>query len=215
MKGILFKPESIKAIVEGRKTQTRRLGGLKGINEYPDQWELMPGHDADSLIWLFRNTEISEITSVKPRYQQGETVYIKETWAVDKEYDSLKPTELPSGLSLIYPYGGDPEDDIRIPDCYGRIRSPLHLRAEDARYFIKILAVRAERLQGITDADAVAEGIIIEKGRYIVVARSSENGAAYAMPRDAYFVLWDSINKDYPWESNPWVFPYTFRLEGK
>ena len=82
MKGILSKHDMIKAIRDRRKTQTRRLGGLKYINEHPEQWELMVGHDKDSVVWVFRNEAIGEVVQIKPSYQVGETVYIKEAWRV-------------------------------------------------------------------------------------------------------------------------------------
>ena len=204
MKGILFKPDMIQAIIEGRETQTRRLSGLKEINEEPNDWELVIGSNMDSLVWLFRNS-LSEILDVKPRYQVGETVYIKEAWATEKQYDHLKPSEIPDIAKIFYASDGVGEWPIEL--SIGRLRSALHLPEEFARYFILIKDVRAERLQDIiaSDSDMRAEGIpllIFDNNR------TDWGEMAYQFEN-----IWNCVNKDYPWASNPWCFVYTFQEE--
>ena len=100
MKGVLFKPEMIKAIAEGCKTVTRRTDGLKEINIYPDErleykgllpndYYLKKSHHSsfkkhpEHYHW-FLGKQLGEINPipVKPRYHAGETVYVKETWRV-------------------------------------------------------------------------------------------------------------------------------------
>lgn len=150
MKGILFKTwqAKLQALQEFSEAQTRRAeSSLREINKEPDKWICM-GRDPEvgfENYFMFRATP--EVDLIKPRYQEGEIAYVKEAWKVDKKYDNLQPRDLPSGLPLVYPFGGDPADEISIPDCYGRLRSPLHLREEDARHFIKILDNSAERLR--------------------------------------------------------------------
>jgi len=200
MQGILMKPDMIAATVEGRKTNTRRAdASLREINKEPDEWELMPGHDSASLVWGFRSKELSEVGFVKPRYHAGETCYIKEAWQVDKKWDNTKPSDIPHGESVYYPFGGDPEDKIPAPYWLGKLRSPLFMPEWAARHFPKILAVRAERLQEITKQDIRAEGF---DGDYTNIGYYYVFGQA-----------WNSINPKHPWESNPWVWRYQFRLE--
>jgi len=175
MKGILFKPDMIKAIVEGRKTVTRRvcLGQreLSNIHDFP--------------IW-------------NARYQAGETVYIKEAcciWCYQRDgvKDACYKTD-EDGMELPAP----------ITHCSQpqKWRSPLFMPAWAARYFIQITGVRAERLQEIriTPSECRLEG------SYWATDPDDEGG---------FINLWDSINKEHPWSSNPFVWVYTFRKVDK
>ena len=202
MKGILFKPDMIQAVVEGRKTQTRRV-----IKPQPESKMTLARVLAGGRA-VFDVDRGYDVKYFNPRYQVGETVYIKEAWRVLKEFDHLPPRDIPVDTPAIYPYGGDPEDDIRIPDCYGRLRSPLHLPEGIARHFIKIFHVRAERLQEIGQMDISREGIILQK-----LKPDEDYYYHIQLNRNAFAELWNSINPKYPWESNPWVFLYEFVKE--
>ncbi|GAH06107.1 unnamed protein product, partial [marine sediment metagenome] len=83
-------------------------------------------------------------------------------------------------------------------------RSPMMMPEWAARYFITITDVRAERLKEITKDGAKAEGAMyLQSYGYEPI-----DGF-----RGWFRIVWNSINKDYPWESNPWDFAYTFRLK--
>ena len=203
MKGILFQPDMIKAIVEGRKTVTRRLSGLKEINQEPDAGWRFKCVDNDWYVSLPTGYQIS----VKSRYQVGEVVYIKEKWRViDVDVRTLgKPK-----VHVKVEYGdGDitwgkyikEGTNFTIPDTW---HSPLFLQAITARYFIKILNVRPERLQEITGTDCENEGIL--------TGYRIEWDAQYDLRRK-YKSLWNTINKPpYDWDYNPWVFRREFEL---
>lgn len=182
MKGILFKPEMIKAIVEGRKTETRRV--IKP----------QPCHNMVERFWQ------------KPRYQPGETVYIKEAWAL---HEWILPNVLHDDLWIFlnfrdgerrryrfseWPEGFDKSHHVR--NGRGEWQSPLFFKEIFARDFIKILNLRAERLQEISSPDIYAEGL--------------PDIAYVATPIQWYKQVWNSINKEYPWESNPFVWVYKF-----
>ena len=226
MKGILFKPDMIQASVEGRKTHTRRLGGLEEINKEPDKWNLEWFNPNSGIASFCRGDLVDgviEITDAvaKSRYQVGETVYIKERalYWVSPVLEGVKYTK-PSDRWTECVYQDDEEisallaDNRRLAIVRGvseivegnlaigkwEWKSSLHMPEHYARHFITILAVRAERLQEITPEDCIAEGIIEECG----------DGLAL---RDRYEPLWSSINPTYPFESNPWVFPYEFVKE--
>jgi hypothetical protein len=182
MKGILMRPDNIQAIIEGRKTQTRRL--IKHTRQL--DYMGMTKDEAHSQISL-------------ARYQQGETVYIKEAWAVPIGWDNVSIKVLPHDLPVWYKDG----TGARITGRIGRVgkwRSPLFMPEWAARHFIVIESVRAERVQEIKDDEFGLEGI--------------EGGRPEAIMCSEFIALWNSINKDYPWESNPFVFVYTFRLKG-
>lgn len=224
MKGILFKPEKIKFIRDQPEieVQTRRLSGLKEINKAPDKWK---GCTCKNVMHFYKmkpegtydsHTEkASEITlAIKPLYRLGEIVYIKEAWQVDAYYDGRPPSEIPD-VTVEMKY--NPTDistegnqHRKLTFDPGRWRSPLHLPARFARYFQKIIDVRAQRLQEIRVGEVYDEGCPLEKPSYF-----QDPADAYAQGDAAiewYRELWNSINPDYPWGSNPWVFAYTMKF---
>jgi len=202
MNGILFKPEMVQAIVEGRKTVTRRV-----IKPQPIGRQFITTTMNPNVFALLDGTE-KRLKNLKAPYEVGETVYIKEAWR-----PSWKATEHYSAPAVEYKLGGEilaRTQAGQYPDGQfhnAKWRSPLFMPEWAARYFIEIKDVRAERLQEITLEDAKAEGMPLA----LPYTRGNDFVGARNLGRLGCFqVLWDSINKDYPWESNPWVFRYEF-----
>ena len=88
-----------------------------------------------------------------------------------------------------------------------------------ARYFIKITDVRAERLQEIISEDGGYKkegmpplGIIPVNSAMLMTGTDNLDDLAVVLSIAQFGEYWDSINKDYPWESNPWVFRYQFEV---
>jgi hypothetical protein len=187
MKGILFKQDMIQAIIDGRKTQTRRV-----IKPQPDADRLI--HACGVYAWELDGAFVGES---KCRYRIGETVYIKEVWAY-----AMNP--LPLQKQRIIYRASETDFSHWEEIIIGKWRSPMFLKAEDARLFPVIRGIRAERLQEISDADCLAEGI-----RPQTPAEAMNWGQKY---RSDFCQLWNSINKDYPWESNPFVWVISFKL---
>ena len=190
MKGILMKPDGITATAERRKTVTRRV--IKQLSpEY--EWEVI---DTGEPIRMFKDG-IGGCIFLQPRYQVGETVYIKEAWS-----DIYCFTNKDKG-NVLYAIDYPP-----APKGF-KWHTPFFMPEWAARYCILIKDVRAERLQEIGWDDCLAEGVI-QRGMGEFVFR-----CAYSVPQGAFIELWDSINKDYPWESNLWVFRYEYELQEK
>ena len=207
MKGILFKPDMIQAIIEGRKTQTRRVikpqppfWAERGVQNQFGRWDF-GGHTA---------TQHKISCGYEPRYHIGETVYIKEAWAewlgTSEHLNKGVISEQEAQEGIIYKSDRtDWNDLLNNNGNPWEIKSTLFMPEWAARYFIVIEQVRAERVQEITEEDAVKEGLLP------AIKEWAGDSAKYR-----YADLWDSINPKYPWGSNPWVFPYTFSLkEGK
>ena len=190
MKGILFRPEvwqaKLRVLEQYGEAQTRRVikpQPTKPVGTAHD-WEWKPAG------MLCYDDYFREHAPNYARYHIGETVYIKEAW------------------SDIYCWGRDQVHVLYALDYPPapkgfKWRSPMFMPAWAARYFIVIEQVRAERVQVITIADSVAEGVPCQE----LGIKDDE------LCRGQFADLWDSINPKYPWESNPWVFPYTFRLK--
>ena len=227
MKGLLMTSDNIRATAERRKWQTRRIEAkLKIINQEPSKWHLAEfyqatGGDGEWWAWFSRDGDGKPYV-IKPRYQIGEIVYIKEAWAYIRVFDGIRFTD---EYKYIYRldepdfnwYDGDGAPAERKdgnPASYWQ--SPMFLKAENARYFVKINGILPQRLQDITVEEIIAEGI--ERGL-------TKIGYYYAFGQ-----LWNSINRKhkidlttnlktvypYSWEANPWIWAYSYELlDGK
>ena len=188
-----------RAIREGKKTVTRRLHNLKEINQEPDSWYLVATFDDNSL-FRFGSDKLDKDLLIKPRYQVGEVVYLKEAWYIGRIISRDK-ADVFFGNKLEYitvPWNDWLEQQY-INDSWDESRSPLFMPAWAARDFVQILSVRPGRLQEITSEDCYAEGV-------------SFRGDSVQKPKDAYRDLWNSINPKFLFESNPWNWRIEFKL---
>lgn len=225
-KGIAFSAPMVIANREGRKRQTRRImkpqpvGEPASLEEWASGLAVACGVTPSSAeraakverlrgrVFPFRSPEIKSLYSPTPRYQPGDVVYVKETWAPI-------PEARPSG------YFTDPKwigrkawyrTENDKPTWGGNWRSPLFMPAWAARDWIKIKTVRVERLQEISEADALAEGIIeLEQGPPMERFWASDDAdEGHHSARNAYIELIESIYGHGTWESNPFVWVYEF-----
>ena len=214
MKGVLFTPDNIKATVEKRKTQTRRLDHLKEINQEPKEWYYVGMEYAgNSYCAHFESSKYNTTKFIKPRYQVGEVVYLKEKWRIIGAFaDSGNDfgIEYLTDASIHEVKWWRDNGNIMGYPIDEKLRSPLFMPELFARYFIKITDVRAENLGVITEEDAIKEGVSIKavhtRGNLVISEPSYIT---------SFSILWDSINKDYPYDSSPWVFVYSYELVEK
>ena len=151
MNGILFKPDMIQAIVDGRKTVTRRVAGLKEINQEPDKWEWNSWQESQMWCRHFDSFWFDHISlthqprrlEVKPRYQVGETVYIKEAFRYIQGGGQIHDFGVWYKLDGEIKWWKDNGNEMNYP-INEKNRSPLFLPEKFARYHIKIVSVRAE-----------------------------------------------------------------------
>jgi hypothetical protein len=130
-------------------------------------------------------------------------LWVRETWAVQHDYDSIPSRLVPKDAARLY---------YAASCALGGLmsRPSIHMPRWASRITLQITDVRKERLQDISDADAIAEGIYIEGGMF-------RNGSEteYDIAKDAFAVLWESIYGHGSWEVNPLVWVITFRaIEG-
>lgn len=236
MKGILFKPDMHKSIQDNLKSVTRRLDGLKEINKEPDTWAVVRSISNPVVSDFYKPSCMSlPAISIKPRYQVGETVYIKEAhyrYGHWKEAGITKTGRIMFEFEPMIPY----EKDVYFPDSLldyplfirkgidngvgWYLRSPLFLPTWAARDFVKITDVRAERFQNLTEQEFLREG-----GWKCCEGICGEGTMAYGFGygdkllrgefsltyKDEYDKLWNAINPKYPCELNPWLWRYEFR----
>lgn len=200
---ILFNTEMVRAILDGRKTCTRRIMKPQPTAHYGTQ-------------------------CAKPPYVPGDILYVRETWTEEcgkyyyrSDYDSdyLDPCETLSG--------GYPASCRNHPGCYGctatsmRIHwhPSIHMPKEAARIWLKVTGVRVERLQECGEGwciDIEKEGIVAPQDPILYISDDAFHGAL----RMEFQKIWDSTIKKsdidrYGWKANPWVWVIKFERCGK
>ena len=189
MKPIIFNTPMVQAILDGRKTQTRRV-----IKPQPNSKAEYKGTEIGKHVF---ETDI-DMWHIKSPYQPGQVLWVRETWSMidDMPYDN-------------YVYRtdyGTTEDDSFPPSMF-KWKPSIHMPREAARIFLRVKTVRVERLQYITEEDAIAEGM----------SKTLVDGVVFISAKGNFHVFWDSLNikRGYGWESNPWVWVYEFEKFNK
>ena len=210
MKGILMRPEvwqaKLRVLEQYGEAQTRRLGGLKSINQEPGGWifkEIIQEIGGRQR-FRFKDAIYNIYIDAYPRYHIGETVYIKEAWWVYNCIGTLTNIKYMRDGFVTWVHIPKDKPNPRIG-----YHSPMMMPEYAARYFIVIEQVGAGRVQEIGLNDLKAEGLSWENRFGIDFEWRL---VKYVLTED-FKKLWDTINPKYPWESNPWVFPYTFKLK--
>ncbi|MCK5236168.1 MAG: hypothetical protein KAR06_04200 [Deltaproteobacteria bacterium] len=227
--GVLFNTDMVKAEREDRKTMTRRLDGLKKVNENPDKWELIGtgiSKDANNFQAVLRNPNMSQrLFVVKcPFGVVGDRLWVRETFAyVGRSdpgylvYRATYPVGLPPGTENI------PKD---IKDAGYKWAPSIHMPRRLCRTVLEITDIRVERVRDISNEDALAEGIIKEDlppdsdnfhppGSYGYVSGlyPFPKGSIHVHPHEAFRELWNSVyeKRGQGWNKNPWVWVITFK----
>lgn len=217
---ILFSGPMVAAILDGPKTQTRRViklgancscgGAIAKFHDFDwsraevrnnsliefmtagqtkiprlhlpfkhpeEDWEENPNHDT--------------VCRIYPKWQHGDRLWVKETWFDNYQLEETpKAPVLPGGEVRVY-YRADGIPDFEGEESEMRWRPSIFMPRWASRITLEVVSVRPERLQDISEADALAEGV----------------GSV-----DEYRKLWDSINgKKHPWQTNDLVWAIEFR----
>ena len=197
----------VQAILDGRKTQTRRAVKPQPAGEIR-RGEPDFNHWIDTKYWERQNQKENRGIGTRgfacTYGQPGDRLWVRETW-MDLQGTGI---EIVTGSRERYAYGADTlrgsyGDDQR--KCYGlKWRPSIHMPRAASRITLEITSVRVERLQDISEADAIAEGV-----------RNSLHLPGGRFARENFEHLWWTINGDGSWESNPWVWVIEFkRVEG-
>lgn len=206
-KPILFSTEMVQAILEGRKTQTRRTKGLKVVNSNPDS-HLFNSFSIDNENATFKRLE-GMWQGVDVPYKTGDILWVRETFFCTKNHEHT-PLFNNKG-KYVYKATDD------FIGCH-KWKPSIHMPKEACRLFLKITNVRAERLKEISENDAIAEGLkttVSPKTGTTVYKIYDIGFSAYNHSSiDSFFSLWKSINGKESLESNPWVWVIEFeRIE--
>lgn len=184
--GMLFTSPMVRAILGGRKTQTRRVA--KPV-KHPDLGNLYtPGA-------LLREHEPQHVINrACPYGQPGDRIYVRETFSQHPEWGQLA-------------FRADGEE---FEDADGWLWEPkwipsIHMPKDLARIWLEVTGVRVERLQDISEADALAEG-----ARFELASIDSVRIGATASFLSGFRNIWESTGGD--WDANPWVWAIDFKV---
>ena len=220
--GILFTPDNISAILEGRKTQTRRVVKLLSHFKCPVTHQLYPlpidlwkatTYGGGSTFRIVRGLRLAVpeapglwndkgATLLGAPYSVGDRLWIKEGTIIHADNRTL------AGYYM---------DGARVTNLGEKRLTAMFMEKQYARTWLEITDVRVQRVQDISKVDALAEGISVLPLQSVddptAWYQSTPGNHQARSAEESYAKLWDSINrKTHPWVSNPWVWALTFKL---
>lgn len=207
---ILFSGPMVRALNDGRKTQTRRL--LKP-QPFIDEKGNFCVPDRNGKIWnwgqhLDGRPCTRNFIEDRVRFRAGDRLWVREAWrcngwATDVATIMYRASEGGGYTAMTEQYPVAERKPLRVTTGW---RPGIHMPRWVSRITLNVTDVRVERLHTLTPADAIAEGIR-------PTATSQTIDCDTADPRIAFAALWRSINGPDSWEANPWVVAVTFAVE--
>ena len=196
----------VRAMLEGRKTQTRRM--LKpqpdfrgGVGDY---------HDAEEWGWEDEDGYHVSVLDICPNgFRVGDRLWVRENCATWEDHDAI--------------YRADDEAEYGMAVADGKFgakwrgRPSIHMPRWASRLTLTVTEVRVQRLQDISAADAVAEGVAANNvadrlaGHPLWIAPGAGAGGSHAIA--GYAALWNSLHGPDAWDANPWVVALTFTVQ--
>jgi hypothetical protein len=223
--GMLFSTPMVQALLEGRKTMTRRGNGLKEINTEPDRYQLA-NFNGDTAIFSFQPiTGITKTVLSHCPYAVGDRIWVKETYTLLGWWQGdVKPHEI-DGDDLIYKADypefqwlgddGENEQDDGKP-FPSKWKSSMFMPKKYARIWLEIVSVGIERLQDISEEDARKEGAMFHDG--YGVGHSGwrhDYQDVFVNIRSSFAHLWESIYGIGAWERDKNKFVWKIGFEVK
>lgn len=228
-RGMIFNGEMVRAILDGRKTQTRRIMkvqpesnqlGLLLITDSTKHSDIGKYH------WAESNATGNHVRSklfACPFGAVGDQIWVRETFQgplfdyelMDEYLEDSSKFEKPEFCQYAADGGHRPEYQDANDNLRHGWRPSIHMPRWASRILLEITDVRVERLNGISEEDARAEGII--DGGCLNCGEPEPCGCANPEPdaTDAFAYLWQSIYGQENWNANPWVWVIEFkRVEG-
>lgn len=206
---ILFKGPMVRGILDDRKRVTRRVVALDSDVRwfgYPCDGDTADAHPkrrchppGPSQEHYHHANGFNHGSIFCPYGAPGDRLWVRETWSTIAELDHLKPSLLPKDAPIFYRATEDQGEGI--------LRPSIFMPRWASRIDLVVTDTRVERLQDMTEEDAIAEGAPDTRGVWDGVL--GDRGG----PREWVRTLWNEINakRGHSWDSNPWVWPIGFR----
>lgn len=214
------------AVLEGRKTMTRRI--------VPEKIQKLL--DAATKPIIVPLTQIPDGQSIEEFAEQFAKDYKKAPLFIrdGKEEVKVEPSEKEIMAAVLAHSAYKVGDEVAVAQAYKDImpyladsfyqpspdfmkdkpgyNNKMFVRADLMPHIIRITNVKVERLQDISDEDCLREGIIMSEDNRIFGFKNGKHYDTFGTPREAFAALIDKISGKGTWEKNPWVFAYTFDL---
>ncbi|MCW2463385.1 ASCH domain-containing protein [Elizabethkingia anophelis] len=237
-KPILFSTEMVQAILEGKKTMTRRILDT-GIETMPENTVVHITDNGAMAHFQSKSFNPSNICGVKGKFEIGDILYVRETLRIgawNKGYAACAFDYKASPKLIKTPFIEFPVikhfdmlskalsqlDSLGVrPHTWAPGKSPLpwipaiHMPKEAARIFLEVTDVRVERLRDISEEDAIAEGfgkIVNEKYIHPGWFLNHLNNHHMFNAIDSFASMWVKLNGKGAWKQNPWVWVYEFKV---
>lgn len=195
---ILFNGEMVRAILNGTKTQTRRVVKDTGL------YAIDPIIHGEAVA----ARELERLATRCPFGQPGDRLWVREShWWFKDEHNPVTGYFPPKLTLDDVVFRADGDDKAKT------WRPSIHMPRWASRITLEIVAVRVERLQSTSEADAKAEGVGCDSDGWFDYLMPSTQCCQSA--KDSFATLWKSINGEESWDENPWVWVVEFkRVEG-
>jgi hypothetical protein len=218
LRSILFKGAMVRAILDGTKGQTRRVA--KPVHDGGVITGPAPGGGA---VEAFGGGNWHSPSRMErrdcPYGQPGDQLWVRETFA---KIDGQTQPWIETDYRATYTHGDRLGDSLGIKK---RWTPAIHMPRDASRITLQVTGVRVERLNEISEVDALAEGISSvrtpewDARHFPDWLKQFEQARAIGakpplgpMPSQAYAALWDEINGPGAWAANPWVWAITFKV---
>lgn len=228
---ILMSAPMVRALLEGRKTQTRRIMNPQPVHAQHHVWKGKTVRDAEHRMWCWKDVVLEniwdfpngddrrELALHSPYGLSGDRLWVREAWKTGSSLDKcdakaiaalcLKAGYKTPGAPVLYlandyvrRWGDNDRSDFGV---FGRYRHARFMPRWASRLTLGIAEIRVQRLRDIGVKDAIAEGC----------EPLPPFPASVSAPEDyisGYRNLWESINGAGSWDSNPWVWAVTFEV---
>ena len=191
---IIFSGSMVRALLEGRKTQTRRL-----LKPQPGEGHSAYLYPTANVDWQVRNKMGVVLSSERLPFTLGDRLYVRENFCVLKSTNPNKPE-----IETVFQASDE--------DFPCKWKPSIHMPRAASRITLTVEAVKVERVQDVSEGDAKAEGVEMEgtgTGRIDVHGHEIEQ-ESYKL---GFSTIWERLNaKRAPWDSNPWVVAVSFSV---
>lgn len=201
---ILMSAPMVRAILAGTKTQTRRAIRPRPPAAVRDAGVIWSGTPSNGEWWWLDSLELDEAGVVGEPFRcpygvACDRLWVREAWR----------ERVPDQDGRTDDYRADYPGLTRANDPCGVPWKPsIHMPRRASRILLEVTEIRVERLQEISDSDAVAEGVGLTESA-VGIPMTSPGGES--LPHTIYRLLWESINGKESWAANPWVWCVSFR----